>query len=258
MYRYAATLFRLFIIAVVAVCISGPAVLADDCPDTKPATYRGPIAPNGPWIAYQCPEACGGGTVGGTFVRHSEDPWLLDWIYVWCPGGYEVGIPATSTCWNCIDGCAGANCPPGELCMPIARQGGSDCIRYGCDDPAYELVETSANGVPYCRRKDPCPPVQHCTPATVILDGPTTIRPGTSCTWSTEAFSECTGAAYTYHWYVANHWAGSGQYYSGGRPSGVLIGSSWKVRVEVLYNGSPAGSKEITVKESSTARICMN
>jgi hypothetical protein len=255
MRRYAMTMFRVFTVVMATVC--GTALLATECQPTKPANYRGQIAPNGPWIAYQCPEACGMMTPG-TFLRRVEDPNLLDWIYVWCNGGYETAIPATSTCWNCVNGCAGSNCPPGELCIPIARQSGSDCLRYGCDDPAYELVESSATTVPYCRRKQPCPTTPTCTPATVVLDGPTTIRPGASCMWSAQAFSECTGAAYTYNWYVANHWAGSGQYYSGGRPSGVLIGSSWKVRVEVTYNGSPAGSKEITVREAASAPICFN
>jgi hypothetical protein len=258
MRKSAATLFRLFIIVVAAAL--GTTLVAADCPPTKPATFRGPIAPNGPWIAYQCPEACGNKTPG-TFVRHTEDAYLLDWIFVWCTGGYEAGIPATSTCWNCMNGCAGTNCPPGELCMPIARSSGTDCRRYGCDDPAYTITEDSPTGVPYCKRTQPCPedpPVQHCTPATVVLDGPTTIRPGASCTWSAEAWSECTGATYTYNWYVGSYWLGSGQYYTGGRPSGVLVGQSWRLRVEATYNGYAAGSKEITVREDANARICVN
>jgi hypothetical protein len=102
------------------------------------------------------------------------------------------------------------------------------------------------------------PPVQHCTPATVLLDGPTTIRTGTSCTWSAEAFSECTGATYTYNWYVSNTWVGSGQWYTGGRPNGVLAGQSWRLRVEASYNGFAAGSSEIYVSESASAPICVN
>lgn len=258
MSRSAAMLFRFFMIALAVLCVAGTPIAVADCPpETKPATARGPIAPNGPWIAYQCPEACGMMTPG-TFLRHTEDPYLVDWIFVWCQGGYEAAIPATSTCWNCVDGCAGANCPPGELCMPIAGQWGSDCIRYGCDDPAYEIVEKTATSAPYCRRKEACT-TPSCTPATVTLEGPTTIRTGASCTWTaTAASSTCAASAYTYTWYVANHWAGTGQYYSGGRPSGVLIGSSWKVRVEVAYNGVAVGSKEISVKESANAPICIN
>jgi hypothetical protein len=259
MRRETATLFRLFLI-MLAAAWSGSALLAADCPETKPATHRGPIAPNGPWIAYQCPEACGNKTPG-TFVRHTEDPYLLDWIFVWCSGGYEVGIPANTSCWNCINGCAGSNCPPGELCVPIKNSWGSDCQRYACDDPAYTLVENWTTGIPYCRRSQPCPtdpPVQQCTPATVMLEGPTKIRPGATCTWSAQAFSECSGATYTYTWYVANQYAGTGEYYTGGRPSGVQIGYPWKIRVEATYNGYAAGSQEITVKEDSTARICVN
>lgn len=258
MRKYATSLFRLFTIVVAASF--GTALLADDCPPTKPATDRGAIAPNGPWIAYQCPEACPGMS-GGTFVRHTEDPWLMDWIWVRCGTGSEVGIPASSSCWNCIEGCAGSNCPPGELCVPIKNSWGSDCRRYACDDPAYSLRENWTTGVPYCERTQPCPfdpPVQQCTPATVILDGPTRIQPGATCTWMADAWSECPSSAYTYNWYVGTFWVGSGQYYSGGRLSGVQVGYPWRLRVEVTYNGQWAGSREIEVREDPSAPICMN
>lgn len=294
MERSAVTLFRVVLMAIAAVCVMdanyfipsqaldlgvGTALLASDCPPTIPATpppsADPAIAPNGPWIAYQCPEICGGNQ-GGTFQRWERDANDLDWIVVRCPNGttnrfndlgqmssghpltYDVGIPASSTCWNCVDGCAGSLCPAGESCVPTAKQPGSDCRRWVCNDPDYAAFEENqAHGIPNCRRTSWCPPAQHCTPANVLLDGPTVIRTGGSCTWTAEAFSECSGANYEYYWYVANHFAGSGQYYSGGRPSGVLIGSSWPIRVEVTYNGYPAGSHQIYVKESSTAAICL-
>jgi hypothetical protein len=260
MHKYAMTSFRFFLIAFALVCVfDGPAALAQTCEPTKPATDRGAITPNGPWIAYQCPESCNMSTPP-VFLRWTEDPWLLDTIWVWCGAvngnpGYEAAIPSNSSCWNCINGCAGDNCPPGELCIPRPNQWGSDCRRYACDDPNYELVENGVNGVPYCRRKVACPP--SCTPATVTLDGPTRIRTGASCTWTGNAFNDtCNASAYTYNWYTGTFWLGSGQYYTGGRPSGVLIGSPWRLRVEVTYNGTWVGSKEIEVRESSTAPIC--
>jgi hypothetical protein len=258
----------------------GTALLATDCPPTIPATPPSGvdpwITPNGPWIAFQCPEACGG-TEGGTFVRWEQDANNLDWIYVRCANGtmnrfneygqlsnghplaYEIAIPASSSCWNCIDGCAGDTCPPGQTCLPKAKEINSDCRRWVCNDPNYgQLVENRQTGIPDCKRTTLCPPSQQCTPATILLDGPTAIKPGASCTWTAEAFSECTGANYEYYWYVSNQFAGTGQYYSGGRPSGVQIGYSWPIRVEVTYNGYAAGSKEIYVKESNKAGFCIN
>ena len=262
MRKYVATSIRFLVFAVTVMFLSSPTVLASDCPPTKPATNRGPIAPNGPWIAYQCPEMCNL-QYPPVFTRYYEPPDLIDLIYVWCDGvngapGEEKPIPSTSTCWKCLDGCAGSNCPAGEICEPNAGQWGSDCIRYGCDDPNYEPVEDStAPGGVICRRKTTASCPESCTPATVVLDGPTTIQPGATCEWSAAASSStCSASAYTYHWYAANHWVGSGQYYSGGKPSGVLNGYPWKLRVEVLYNGTPAGSKEIQVSESSNAPVC--
>ena len=264
MFNYPKTFVRFLTLAFIVLSLAGTGLSAADCPPTKPATYRGPIAPNGPWITYQCPELCG--TQPGTFLRRVEDVDFMDLIYVWCPNvAEERAIPSSSTCWNCVDGCAGSNCPPGELCLPKAKQSGYDCFRWGCDDPAYTIMEgTSENGwQAYCRRVQPCPedpPVQQCVPASVWTDGPTTIRPGTSCTWSAGVFSECPSSAYTYHWYAGTMWVGSGEYYTGGRPSGVLIGSPWRLRVEAIYNanGQIAGSREFWVSESSSAPICMN
>lgn len=249
---------RFLMIALAAVCVAGVLVPmtaeAQQCQPTKPATDRGAIAPNGSWIASQCPEACGTMPTG-VYLRHSEDPNLLDWIYVWCSGGYEAGIPASSTCWNCIDGCAGSNCPAGELCIPIPRQGGSDCRRFACTDPDYELVESGSNSVPYCRRKVACPT---CTPATIALQGPTQIRTGEECMWNVAVTAGCSSSSYTYNWYVGTFWVGSGEYYSGGRLSGVPYGSAWKLRVEATYNGAAAGAAEIWVSESNNAAICFN
>lgn len=268
MRRNVMTWCRFFAIAFAAVCLmDGTALLASDCPETKPAVERGPIAPNGPWIAYQCPEACSNWKYPPLFSRYEEDPWLLDRIWVWCEDpfggpGWEHDIASTSDCWHCMDGCAGADCPEGEICAPRPRTPGSDCRRYGCDDPAYMVVENFQTGVPECRRKDPCPstpPPPSCVPATVYLNGPTAIPPGGTCTWSAAASSACTGATYTYNWYIEGyHYVGSGEYYSGGRPNGVLIGYPWRLRVEALYNGVVAGSQEIEVRESSTARFCLN
>jgi hypothetical protein len=285
MRRYARTLFRFFTIALAAVCVVeanlfipsttldlgiGTPLLASDCQDVVAADLEGQIAPDGPWITKQCPEVCGGPLVTRTFLRHWQDPTNnLDWVVVWCGTGREGWIPARSvepgeprTCWNCQGGCAGeGKCPPGMACVPYpAKSVGSDCHMWSCR-AGYSIRDDASSGIPYCQRTDPCPldpPVQHCTPASVLLEGPTTIRTGRTCTWSALVFSECTGAGYTYNWYVFNTWVGGGQTYTGGKPNGVLAGQSWKLRVEASYNGGFAGSREITVKESATAPLCTN
>lgn len=268
MRSYVLTSARFLTLAVAVMILGGPAILASDhCPETKPVALRGAIDPDGDWIAYSCPEACSSPHDPPVFVRWDWTSSSTDVIYVWCNGingapGGEVPIPSTSTCWKCLGSCAGSACPPGELCLPDPGQPRSDCQRYGCDDPAYEPVESfdaQGNAIVICRRKPTakCPEIISCTPATVVLDGPTAIQPGATCSWSAEAWSGCPASGYTYHWYAANHWVGSGQYYSGGKPSGVLNGYPWRLRVEAFYNGTFAGSQEIEVREDSSAPICM-
>jgi hypothetical protein len=168
-------------------------------------------------------------------------------------------------CWRCEgDAGCGTNCPPGELCVQQPGVAGSDCRRYGCTDSRYQPVENGydAQGriIVVCRLK----PTETCTtpscvPATVTLSGPTQIRPGATCEWSATASSStgCSAGDYIYHWYAANAWVGGGQYYTGGKPSGVLNGYPWKLRVEVVTSdGTFAGKHEITVSESSNAPVC--
>ena len=245
--------FRYFLLTLTVVCLSASSLYAQTCPPaTKPAREVGPIAPNGPWIASQCPEACDP-KIAGRFEELFQDYGgsYIDYITVWCGAGYSTPIPSTSTCWNCEDGCAGSNCPAGSLCMPIANQTGSDCRQYVCDDPAYAITEDSATGVPYCRRKQDCADT-----LSVTLDGPMTIRTGTSCTWSaiTSGGNPNTGRSYT--WYVSNNPVGYAQWYTGGRPSGTLVGAGWRLRVTVT-DGSSYASSEFVVSESSCAPLCM-
>lgn len=259
MRRYAMTLCRIFTIAFAAVSLHA------QCLQTKPAIAKGPITPDGPWIAYQCPEACPSPHSPPVYTHRTEDPWLLDRIWVWCeatPGNpaHSAAIPATSSCWNCLGGCAGSSCPPGELCVPRPNSGGSDCQRYACDDPTnYDLVENWTTGIPECRRKtsSPCPPPP-CTPATVTLDGPTKIQPGGTCTWTATISSGCSGSSYTYHWYVGTQWVGTGPSYTGGKLSGIQNGYPWYLRVDAIYNGTIAASREIQVSESTRAMACFN
>lgn len=270
----AKTLFRFFLIAFAAVCVTnanffiptatldlgiGTAIMAS-CPQTMPAIARGPIAPNGPSIAAQCPEACPN-WVAGEYQWYSQGYDGLDWITVRCSNGsyqpiYSTTHPGStaSTCWNCVDGCAGANCPPGELCVPIPRSSGSDCQRFAC--PAgYTLTESSATTAPYCTLTNP----GDCDDETitVTLEGPTTIRTGQTCSWSASATGGKPGVAKTYTWYVSNNPVGWDQWYTGGRPSGTLVGYSWRLRVDVT-DGVNYGSKEIQVSESSSAPPCFN
>jgi hypothetical protein len=271
MRRLATTSFRFFIIAIAAVCLA-PASFAD-CPAEVEAINRGDITPNGPAIAAQCPEACPN-WVPGTYMFTAWDTSYLDFVMVQCSDARRTKAKIfaepnsqsnASTCWNCVGGCAGSNCPPGELCVPIPRQTGSDCQRFGC--PAgYSIRERSAivNGEertqPYCVLTDPssCPPDPPEPPAIIVtLEGPSTIRTGTTCSWSASAIGGATGVNKTYTWYVSNNPVGYGPYYTGGRPSGTLVGYGWRLRVDAT-DGVRYGSKEIVVSESSSAPICAN
>ena len=247
------------IVLVAGIATAG---LAQYCPPTMPAVDRGQITPNGSWIAYSCPESCSSPQSPPVFLRWQPDANVgLDIIWVWCQSSMkEVPIQSDSTCWNCLGGCAGSDCPPGEICLPDKGKAGSDCRRYGCADPNYEAIENSATTDPndaICQRKTWCPPVQYCTPATVYIDGPTKIRPDATCLWSAEAWSECGSSGYVFNWYIGSHWVGSGPDYTGGRPWWVSAGQPWKLRVEAAYNGTFAGSREIQVSESSTAMYCI-
>ena len=157
-----------------------------------------------------------------------------------------------------MEGCAGDQCPDGEVCLPDPGEPGSDCIRWGCDDPSnYKAEEdwedpTNATGV-ICRRKTPCPPT--CTTTTVSIGGPASIRPGATCTWSAAASN--TSCTYKYDWYIGFYWVGTGEYYTGGRPSWIPTGP-WKLRVDTHYGTQYVGSHEIQISESPTARLCVN
>lgn len=253
MSRYAMTLCRIFMVVFAAVSIHA------QCVETMPVVERGPIAPDGALIASQCLESCPNLSSAPVFLRHWQDAWFLDWIEVWCQGanggqGSVAQIPSTSTCWKCVEGCAGSNCPPGETCLPKPGVGGSDCQRYACADPTnYMVVENAQTGQPECRRRTSCP---GCTPTSVTITGPTAIQPGTSCTWSVDVQSSCPSSSYIYHWYAGPQWVGNGTSYTGGKPNGTLNGYPWRVRVEVVYNGALVGSHEIQVRESANALAC--
>lgn len=262
MHKLTMTLFRLLAIALVVV--STTAILAQ-CPEEVPATDMGSIAVNGPVIAGQCPEACPN-WVAGQYVAYGWDAQQLDFIEVQCSDTaqtvakiYSTTHPnsTASTCWNCVGGC-GVNCPPGELCLPVPKSSGSDCHRFAC--PAgYTIAERQAivdgktTSQPYCWRSSTsaCPPEA----IALTLDGPTSIRTGEMCSWSAYA-SGGSGAAFSYTWYVSNNPVGTGPYYTGGRPSGTLVGYSWRLRVDVT-DGVSYASQEILVSESDYAPICM-
>lgn len=266
MSRLTITLFRSLIITLLVLCTGIPAFAQQqECPPEVPATLRGAIAPNGPAIASQCPEACPN-WVPGSYLSYGWGYDYLDFIEVQCSDAQQsvrkiysttqAGSNA-STCWNCVTGCAGSNCPPGELCVPVPRSYGSDCQRYGC--PAgYTIAERESvvNGEvqsqPYCVLTDTSNCIQ---PITVQLDGPSSIRTGSQCTWSATASGGSSTAQKSYTWYVSNNPVGYGPYYTGGRPSGTLVGHSWRLRVTVT-DGVRYTSQEILVSESSSAPIC--
>lgn len=266
MHRLPLTLFRFLILALVAVWATA---LLGQCPPTVEAENRGPITPDGAAIAAQCPEACPN-WVAGTYWSYGATLAGLDFIEVKCsnPAQTIAKIYSTiqpdstaSSCWNCVGGC-GQNCPPGELCVPVPRSSGSDCRRFGC--PAGYVIAERASVVgdgtePYCVR-DPnvsCPTPPQPPDITVMLDGPSTIRTGGECTWSASAVGGSPGVAKTYTWYVSNNPVGTGQYYSGGRPSGTLVGAGWRLRVTAT-DGVRYSSQEIVVSESSSAPMCVN
>lgn len=262
MHKLTMTLFRLLTIALVAVWATA---LFAQCVEEVPAIDNGPIAVNGPAIAAQCPEACPNFSPG-QFLWYAEDAGF-DYIAVQCSdaAGTSARIYSTthpnstaSTCWNCVGGC-GVNCPAGELCMPVPYSSGSDCHRFSC--PAgFTIAERQAvvNGQtsaqPYCWRERPS---SECTrpPVQVDLVGPSSIRTGQACSWSASASGGAPGASMSYTWYVSNNPVGYGPYYTGGRPSGTLVGYSWRLRVTVT-DGYTWASDEILVSESSYAPMC--
>lgn len=264
MSRLTITLVRVLVIALVLIG-GGTQAFAQACPEVE-AIPRGAIAPDGQAIASQCPEACPN-WVPGQYLSYGWDTSFLDYIEIQCSDLSKPKIWSTpqdgssaSTCWNCTGGCAGTACPPGELCLPIPRSSGSDCQRFGC--PAgYTIAERDAviNGVskkqPYCVRTDAttCPPDPEIS---VQLEGPAKIRTNGQCTWTANAWGGSATAAKSYTWYVSNNPVGYGPYYTGGRPSGTLVGNSWRLRVTVT-DGVKYKSQEVLVSESSTAPICM-
>ena len=272
MHGFATSLFRFLTIALAAVTLNlgiATTISAQQCPAEVEATPRGDIAPNGPAIASQCPEACTNWNPGA-YVSYGWGTDFLDYIEIQCTNSTQtskifstpVVESAASTCWNCVGGCAGTNCPPGELCVPVPRLSGSDCQRYGC--PAgYTIAERQAvvNGEvktqPYCTLTDAsqCTTTPDVPPITVQLEGPATIRTGGQCTWTANAFGG-SAAQKSYTWYVSNNPVGYGPYYTGGRPSGTLVGHSWRLRVTVT-DGVRYTSQELLVKESANAPICM-
>lgn len=256
-------LFRFFILALAVVSAAMP-ILAQ-CPQEVPAEFRGDITPNGPVIAAQCPEACPN-FFAGQYVSYGWTSTGLDFIEVQCSDAtakvakiYSTPQPdsTASVCWNCVEGC-GTNCPPGELCMPVPWSSGSDCKRFGC--PAgYNIVERHSDAgkeEPYCVR-DPavyCPTTPQPPPLVVVLEGPEKIRTGGECSWSAVAYGG-TGAPKTYSWSVSNNPAGDGPYYTGGRPSGTLVGYSWRLRVYAT-DGTKSATQEIIVSEDPNAPFC--
>lgn len=276
MRRSVATSFRCFAFTFAAVCVMwfGIPLLAQTCPDL-PFDEEWPIAPAPDKIAATCDEACPephfSWTISGFSYAIDPSGTPIDVVYAKCVNKLDgttkyVNIPSDFfDCWRCegYGGCAGDACPQGQLCVQQPAVGGSDCRRYVCNDPRYQPVENGydENGkiLVVCRLKpeETCEPPT-CTPATVTLAGPTKIQPGATCEWSAAATAPgCASGTYIYHWFAANQWVGGGQSYTGGKPSGVLNGYPWKLRVEVvLQDGTPAGSKEITVSESSTAPVC--
>ena len=271
MHRFA-SLFRFLTITLAVLTLdlgTATTISAQQCPPEVEAIPLGGIAPNGAAIASQCPEACTNWTPG-QYVSYGWGTDFLDYIEIQCANAQQttkiystpVAGNTASSCWNCVGGCAGTNCPPGELCIPVPRSSGSDCQRFGC--PAgYTIAERQAvvNGEtkaqPYCVLTNPsdCPSDPRIPPITVQLEGPATIRTGGQCTWTANAFGGSTSPK-TYTWYVSNNPVGYGTYYTGGRPSGTLIGSSWRLRVTVT-DGVRYTSQEILVKESATAPICV-
>lgn len=259
MHKLTMTLFRLLTIALVAVWATA---LFAQCVEEVPAIDNGPIAVNGPAIAAQCPEACPNFSPG-QFLWHGDDDGF-DYISVQCSDPlqqikriYSTTHPnsTASTCWNCVGGC-GVNCPAGQLCMPVPKSSGSDCHQFSC--PAgytigeRQSVVDSTKSEPYCWRN-----TTNCSPEPIVLtmEGPSSIRTGQACSWSAYATGGNPAATKSYTWYVSNNPVGYGQYYTGGRPSGTLVGYSWRLRVDVT-DGSTYASKEILVSESSYAPVC--
>lgn len=267
MRRYVALSSRFLVIAFALTFATQ--LLAEVCPETKPARYVGPIAPDGPLIASQCPEACP--TLGSTpyYLDYNDDHYGdLDIVFAECrtSDGTAVSWPEIPSnfgdCWRCLETCAGAACPPGELCIPNPNAKGSDCERWTCDDPGYDPVESrDGDKITVICRLHPlalCPiPTIDCTLTSVTLDGPTQIQPGATCMWSAGvSTSYCNDSRYDYEWYAANQWVGSGQDYSGGKPANVPNGYPWKLRVEVTIDGRDVGIYEIEVRESANAPVC--
>ncbi len=266
MHRLRTSFFRFLAIALVATGVGIPASAQCPPPAEVEATPLGAITPSGTAIASQCPEACPN-WVPGQYLSYGWDLDFLDYIEIQCSDAQQSvkkiwSTPKTgstaSTCWNCTGGCAGTACPPGELCLPVPRSTGSDCQRFGC--PAgYTIAERQSvvNGEtktqPYCVRTTAteCPPIPDIT---VQLEGPATIRTGGQCTWTANAWGGSGTLSYT--WYASNNPVGYGPYYTGGRPSGTLVGHSWRLRVTAT-DGVRYKSQEVLVNESSTAPICM-
>lgn len=278
MRRYVAMSIRFLVIAFAATFVTeanwfGTQLWAQTCPETIAPTPKGPVTPDGPSIAAQCPEACVLLSTSPHYKRFGYDQnGKIDVVYVDCKRDSDGTVVATDVeiqsdfgdCWRCIDSCGGAACPSGQTCIPDPGTEGSDCQSYGCDDPAYEPKESrDAEGniivvcqlIPGAVCKGPTP---SCT-ATVFMEGPTKIRPGATCMWSADLWpssTSCAESEYIYHWFAANQWVGIGEYYSGGKPDGVLNGYPWKLRVEAWHNGVYAGKREIEVKEDANAPVC--
>ena len=278
MRRYVALSTRFLVVAFALTFVAdanwlGTKLLAQNCPETIAARPMGPVTPDGHGIAAQCPEVCVNETLSPHFKRLVYDPnGPIDIVYVDCIRDVDGALVKSDQkipsdfgdCWRCIDSCGGTACPDGQTCIPVPGTNGSDCQSYVCDDPAYEPKESrDAEGkvIVVCQLKQGavCQGGAPTCTATVFMEGPTKIRPGATCMWSADLWpssTSCPESGYIYHWFAANQWVGLGEYYSGGKPDGVLNGYPWKLRVEAWYNGVYAGKREIEVREDSTAPVC--
>ncbi|MDH5805407.1 MAG: hypothetical protein OEZ54_09525 [Gemmatimonadota bacterium] len=187
--------------------------------------------------------ACGGlGTLDAIVQDgHSSIP-KVDLAIFTCPDLTKDTVLSNDDCWDCIGDC-GDPCPEDGCVVEIAT--GSDCRAYDC--PAgYDLIPNYPYA-PTCRR--PCPP-----PVDVTIRGPTTIRPGATCTW--EAVASGGTSPYSYYWTgEIQPYGTTGRYYTGGKDSGVL-GSQFTIRVDVSDAGTGSDWSELTVTENPNAMAC--
>jgi hypothetical protein len=227
-----------------AVQTTEPRFSSSGCYEYVNPTWLGGVATDPDIIAYNCgPETCGLSVGVGLGVNVDADG-LVDEAVIQCPNNSIFVVPSTDPCWDCVYECGGSNCPSGALCSTIPGSYGSDCQAFTCPS-GYDLVHTGVLQPPTCRRP--------CQTLTVDIDGPTSIQPSATCTWTANVSGG--NGSHTIHWYNDNHWQTSGMYYTGGKLGG-STSSQFRVRVEVS-DGSQFTSDEIIVTEDPNAMICM-